>query len=71
VGRFNHFQAGSIYWTPDTGAHPVRGSILSLWASMGWEGSCLGYPISDESNDRQDFQHGYIWRTSEGTFSSC
>ena len=27
VGRFNHFQRGSIYWTPQTGAHVVRGAI--------------------------------------------
>ena len=25
-GRFNHFQNGSIYWTPDTGAHEVHGA---------------------------------------------
>ncbi len=26
IGRFNHFQGGSIYWTPATGAAMVRGS---------------------------------------------
>ena len=48
VGRFNHFQGGSIYWTPKTGAHEVHGAIRDKWASMGWERSSLGYPISDE-----------------------
>lgn len=48
VGRFNHFQGGSIYWTPSTGAHEVHGAIRAHWASLGWEKSFLKYPISDE-----------------------
>src|SRR5215470_16506487 len=48
-GRFNHFQGGSIYWTPQTGAHEVHGSIRDKWAAMGWERSFLGYPTSDET----------------------
>jgi hypothetical protein len=49
VGRFNHFEAGSIYWTPATGAHEVHGLIRQLWAQNGWErNASLGYPISDE-----------------------
>jgi uncharacterized protein with LGFP repeats len=50
VGRFNHFQGGSIYWTPGTGAHEVHGAIRDKWASMGWERSFLGYPTSDEQD---------------------
>lgn len=48
VGRFNHFQGGSIYWTPQTGAHVVYGDIRNRWEQLGWETSYLGYPISDE-----------------------
>jgi uncharacterized protein with LGFP repeats len=48
IGRFNHFQGGSIYWTPATGAHEVHGAIRDRWASLGWERSRLGYPTSDE-----------------------
>lgn len=44
VGRYNHFEGGSIYWTPKTGAFSVHGSIRDRWASMGWERSYLGYP---------------------------
>jgi uncharacterized protein with LGFP repeats len=47
-GRFNHFQGGSIYWTPETGAHEVHGAIRNKWASLGWETGYLGYPLSDE-----------------------
>jgi len=51
VGRYNHFTGGdgaSIYWTPATGAQLVHGAIRDRWASMGWELSSLGYPVSDE-----------------------
>lgn len=48
VGRFNHFEGGSIYWTPSTGAQEVHGAIRDRWASLGWERSFLGYPVSDE-----------------------
>jgi uncharacterized protein with LGFP repeats len=48
VGRFNHFQRGSIYWTPGTGAHEVHGAIREKWKTLGWERSWLGYPTSDE-----------------------
>ncbi len=49
IGRFNHFQAGSIYWTAYTWAHEVHGLIRQLWAEHGWERNpSLGYPISDE-----------------------
>jgi uncharacterized protein with LGFP repeats len=50
VGRFNHFQGGSVYWTPQTGAHEVHGAIREEWASRGWERSALGYATTDESS---------------------
>ena len=48
VGRFNHFQGGSIYWTPSTGPMMVRSSIRDVWAAQGWETGPLGYPVADE-----------------------
>ncbi|MGC0334284.1 uncharacterized protein with LGFP repeats [Streptomyces sp. SAI-170] len=72
VGRFNHFEGGSIYWTPQTGAHEVHGAIRDKWASMGWETCYLGYPVSDEMgpnpNQRvSQFQHGdIIWSPQDG-----
>lgn len=65
VGRYNHFQGGSVYWTPATGAHEVHGAIRDKWASLGWERSALGYPTSDEqalgTGRISYFQHGYIY----------
>ncbi len=49
VGRFNHFQGGSVYWHPDTGAHEIHGAIYNKYAELGWETSFLGYPTTDET----------------------
>ncbi|MCB0211876.1 MAG: hypothetical protein KDJ52_21225 [Anaerolineae bacterium] len=70
-GRYNHFQNGSIYWTPEIGAHEVHGSIRKKWKSLGWEKSILGYPITDESKTPDGigrynhFQHGSIYWTPQ------
>lgn len=74
VGHFRHFQNGSIFWHPDTGAHEVHGSIRVNWSSHGWERSFLGYPVTDEtttpdgSGRFNHFQHGSIyWHPKTGT----
>jgi len=71
VGRYNVFEHGSIYWSPDTDAHEVHGVIRDAWASSGWEQGPLGYPISDEydvdTGRRTDFEYGVItWNASTG-----
>ncbi|MCA1790423.1 MAG: hypothetical protein LC667_11380 [Thioalkalivibrio sp.] len=77
VGTLVHFRDGagaesSIYHTPQTGAHRVRGAIRDLWAELGWEQSELGYPV-DEETETEDgartarFQHGSIeWSAETG-----
>ncbi|MGI8751195.1 MAG: DUF2961 domain-containing protein [Acidimicrobiales bacterium] len=84
-GRFNHFSSsantgnidGSIYWTPSTGAWSIHGAIRAKWASLGWERSCLGYPISDEfaipGGRQSNFPPGvitYFFRSGQAA-SSC
>lgn len=57
-GRFNHFQRGSIHWTPETGAQEVFGAIRSRWAELGWERSIVGYPTMPpytETRNREAF----------------
>jgi uncharacterized protein YkwD len=71
AGRFNHFQGGSVYWSPGTGAHEVHGAIRARWAALGWELGALGYPTSDEygvaGGRRSDFQHGSVtWTATNG-----
>ncbi|HEY6072322.1 MAG TPA: hypothetical protein VIV15_02765, partial [Anaerolineales bacterium] len=75
IGRYNHFQGGSVYWSPNTGAHEVHGLIRDKWASMGWEQSFLGYPLTDETPTSDgvgrynDFQAGSIyWSPSSGAW---
>jgi glucose/arabinose dehydrogenase len=70
-GRYNHFEGGSIYWTPQTGAHVVEGAIRDRWSARGWERSYLGFPTSDEypvpGGRRSDFQGGSItWNATTG-----
>lgn len=47
IGRYNHFEKGSIYWTPDTGPMFVTGMVRARWAAAGWENGPLGYPVAD------------------------
>lgn len=74
VGRFETFlNQGiqmAIYWTPQIGAHLLKGSIYQRWLSLGSQSGALGYPTSDEfpvgpnGADRQsNFQHGSIYWT--------
>jgi LGFP repeat len=73
-GRYNHFERGSIYWSPTTGAHLVYGAIRDLWASLGWEQGALGLPTSDEQDvpgapgaRRSVFEGGEItWSPASG-----
>ncbi|MFI5529964.1 LGFP repeat-containing protein [Kitasatospora sp. NPDC051853] len=66
VGRFQVFDNGSIYWTPDTGAHAVWGAIRQRWADLGWERGYLGYPLSDEITNPDGYERGhYGYPTSE------
>lgn len=66
-GRYNHFERGSIYWTPQTGAHEVLADTKSVWAGSGWEQGPLGYPVSTPGRmpgvmtDFQDFERGTIY----------
>ncbi|WP_328645294.1 PQQ-dependent sugar dehydrogenase [Amycolatopsis sp. NBC_00348] len=48
VGTYNHFTAwSSIYSTPATGAHLIKGLIRDKWQALGWERG-IGYPTTDE-----------------------
>jgi hypothetical protein len=71
IGRYNHFEHGSIYFKPWVGAFEVHGAIRDRWAAIGWERSYLGYPTSDEfsipGGRRSNFENGYItWNASNG-----
>ncbi|WP_432547205.1 family 43 glycosylhydrolase [Kineococcus sp. SYSU DK004] len=70
-GAYSHFLGGSVYWSPATGAHVVRGAIQSAWGDTGWESGPLGFPVSDEyevpGGLRSDFEGGsLVWDASTG-----
>lgn len=47
IGRYNVFEGGMIYWTPQHGAHPVSGTFLIQYTEQGFEKGLLGYPVGD------------------------
>jgi uncharacterized protein with LGFP repeats len=70
VGQYATFQHGTIYWSPTTGAHSVRGAFLTAWTGAGAQGGRLGYPTSEAypvtGGSRQDFQRGTITVSTAG-----
>ncbi|MGI4895310.1 MAG: N-acetylmuramoyl-L-alanine amidase [Janthinobacterium lividum] len=48
TGSYRFFTGGAIYYSAATGAHTVRGALLTEWGRLGWE-SGLGFPTSDDS----------------------
>ncbi len=74
VGRYTHYENGSIYWSPRTPACAIYGAIRDRWASLGWETSTLGYPTSDEMDTgdggrMNTFEHGrIIWYPNKGAW---
>ncbi len=74
-GHVVDFQRGSIYWSPATGAHDVRGAILAAYRTAGGP-PYLGYPTSNDSRDRgvtstpvyySNFQGGdVVWSAGTG-----
>jgi uncharacterized protein with LGFP repeats len=73
--RFNHFsRAGSIYWSPETGAHEVHGNVRLIWNRLGAERSAVGLPITDELSTSDGrgrynaFSNGFVlWSERTGT----
>lgn len=67
VGRFCHFEDGSVYHHPSSGAHEIHGKIRSKWAQHGYELGRLGYPVGDVEpalhgkGERSRFQGGLIY----------
>lgn len=73
-GRFNHFQRGSIYYTPAGGAHEIFGAILNRWNALGGTRR-LGFPISNQTRTPdgrgsfENFQYGAIyWSAGTGAW---
>lgn len=67
-GRWAEFENAHIYWTPETGAHPIpHGGLFETWgADYKWETGPLGYPVRDHTvlpdGGVQAFQRGVLYR---------
>lgn len=77
IGHLQYFSGGAIYWSPQTGAHEVHGSILKKYQQLiseildrrnplSSERAIMGYPTSDviPSNTcpcHSNFEHGAIY----------
>lgn len=71
-GRWAQFENGHLYWTAETGAHPIPASIWDKFEELRWETGPLGYPITDHTvlrdkdgnawGDVQGFQGGAVYR---------
>ena len=70
VGRYNHFQHGSIYWTAATGAHEVLGAVRDKWAASGWEKGPLGFPVAPQAPNRDRRHNGNFNRFQNGHIST-
>ncbi|MGY1700679.1 hypothetical protein [Geodermatophilus sp. SYSU D00766] len=71
-GYVVHFQRGSVWWSPSTGAHDVRGAINEKYRATGGP-SYMGFPVRDDSPDRvpgvwySNFQQGdIVWSAGTG-----
>lgn len=65
-GRYNEFEFGTLYWSPDTGAHEIHGLILKAFEKAGGLEK-VGYPTTDEratpdkSGMYNHFENGSIY----------
>ena len=66
-GCAQHFQGGSIYYSPPTGARVIAGAVRTRYVAVRGQNSGLGYPTTDTvcglrgSGCAQHFQGGSIY----------
>ncbi|MGO4189237.1 hypothetical protein [Pseudarthrobacter sp. TAF60_1] len=72
-GVFQNYEGGAILWSPASGAHISSGPIRDKYATLGFENSGLGYPVTEvitgmkEGGTFQNYQGGaIIWHPSYG-----
>lgn len=72
-GFGQNLEAGSVYWSPATGARLTTGKIGAAYTSLGGPNGVLGYPTGDythraDGGRSQQFQKGTIyWSSATGS----
>lgn len=74
-GAKQAFEGGDIYYSQQTGAHLLTGSVLGYYLTRGGPKGPFGFPISDtrkldSGGTEAAFQHGTIRCTADGVCSS-
>lgn len=63
-GMKQDYTSGSVYWSPEAGAHIIRGQILATYLDRDGPAGDLGWPIGDETVEGEviysDFENGQI-----------
>lgn len=63
-GMKQDYTSGSVYWSPEAGAHIIRGQILATYLDHDGPAGDLGWPIGDETVEGEviysDFENGQI-----------
>jgi uncharacterized protein with LGFP repeats len=71
-GCAQHFEGGSVYWSPTTLGFAVSGAIRDHWTAQSAERGPLGYPTSVSravpGGTAQDFQGGTVY--SDATYGT-
>ncbi|MGY1764408.1 LGFP repeat-containing protein, partial [Geodermatophilus sp. SYSU D00779] len=76
TGALVRLQGGVIYWSPSTGAHAVRGGILTHWLADGGPAGSLGFPVTDHvalpdgGGWQVRFQNGTLTERPDGTIET-
>ena len=70
-GFLQRFENGIIYWSPQTGAQPVKNDIVDAWGKHKWETGAFGYPVGPAKQvagggATQEFQNGVAVRDKDG-----
>ena len=66
-GRAQDYTAGTIYWSPGTGAREVHGAIRGHYLALGGPAGFFGFPLTDEAptpgggGAYNDFARGTIY----------
>lgn len=65
-GVYQLYEGGTMYWSPASGAHSVRGEMLQRYGDQDWERGPLGFPtaemgIAAEGGTFQRFAGGALY----------
>lgn len=71
-GCYQTLTKGTLYWSKQSGSHPIFGGMYQRWSETGKEWGSLGYPTAAEQynskNTIQNFEKGTLVFSKNGNF---